>query len=110
MICDIFLSIMPAILCIYCTLGREVQSCANLVHVLRIGERSTILHKSCAYIAHWGEKYNLAQMFRIGERSTILRKSCAYIAHWGEKYNFAQMLRIVERSTILRKSCAYIAH
>ena len=104
MICDIFLPIMPAI---FAHWGREVQSCANLAHILRIGEIST-------YIAHWRNKYNLAQIMRIycalekqvqscenlahilriGERSTILRKSCAYIAHWGKKYNFAQILRI----------------
>ena len=62
------------------------------VHValeLRIGERSTILHKSCAYIAHWRNKYTLAQILRIGERKYNLahilhigRESCAYIAHW----------------------------
>ena len=39
--------------------------------------------KSCAYIAHWGTKYNLAHILCIGEISTILRESCAYIVHWG---------------------------
>ena len=48
MICDIFLPIMPAILCIYCTLGREVQSCTNLAHILHIWEVSTILRIYCA--------------------------------------------------------------
>ena len=33
-------------LCIYCTLQKEVQSCANLVHILHIGEISTIFSKS----------------------------------------------------------------
>ena len=86
--CDIFLPIMPAILCKYFTLGRKVQSCTyiahwgnkyNLAHILRIGEEV----QSCA---------NLAHILRIGERSTILRKSYAYIAQWGNKYNLAQIL------------------
>ena len=86
------------------TTKKEVQSCANLAHILRIGERSTILRKSCAYIAHRGNKYNLAHILRIGERSTILRKFCAYIAHWGNKYDLAQILRIA------RESWANFAH
>ena len=39
------------------------------MHILRIGEISTILHKSCAYIAHWRNKYNLAQILCICARS-----------------------------------------
>ena len=50
------------------------NTCARF-SILRIGERSTILRKSCAYIAHWRKKYNLAHILRIG------RESCAYIAH-----------------------------
>ena len=92
MICDIFLPIMPEILCKYCTLGREVQSCANLAYILCIGEISTILCKSCAYIAHWGNKYNLAQTLRIYCASG---KELQYIAH---------ILRIG------RESCANLAH
>ena len=65
-----------------------VQSCANLAHILCIGEISTILHISCVYIAHWGKKYNLAQILRIycalGENlAHILRidTSNAQLAH-----------------------------
>ena len=85
--------------------GRE--SCANLAHILCIREISTILCKSCTYIAHiahWRNNYNLAQILCIGERRTILRKSCTYIAHWGKKYNIAQIVRIG------RESCRNLAH
>ena len=67
------------------------------MHILHIGERSTILRKSCAYIAHWGNKYNLAHILRIEKEVQ------AYA-------NPAHILRIEERSTILRKCRAYIAH
>ena len=82
---------MPAILCIYCTLGREVQSCANLVHW---GKKYN-LRKSCTYIAHW-------------ERSTILLKSCAYIA-LGKEIEYCANLAHWERSRILRIQCACCA-
>ena len=76
------------ILHIYCPLGKkynltqilrigEVQSCANVGHILRIREISTILRKSCAYIVHWGKKYNLAQILPI--YCVLGRESCAYI-------------------------------
>ena len=87
------------ILRIHCTLEKEVQSCANLAHILHIGERNTVLHKSCTYIAHWGEKYNLA--------------------HWRKKYNLAQILciyctsgkvNLTHISHIVRESCANLAH
>ena len=111
MICEIFLPTMPAILCMYCTLGREVQYSANIAHILHLWEEVQF----CANLAHilcTDKKYNLVQMLRIycalgkqalscasdacilhiGEISTILLKSCAYIAHWGK--NLVQMLRI----------------
>ena len=72
------------------------NNACNLVHILHIGERSTILRKSCAYI-------------RIGERNTILRKSCANLAHILHieeiSTNLVHILRMKERSTIVRKSC-----
>ena len=102
---------------LYCALWKEVQSCANLAHILHIEERGKILHKSCAYIAYWRNNYNL-------------RKSCAYIAYWRNKYNLVQILciycalekevqsctnlayilHIGEITTILHKSCGYIVH
>ena len=77
------------ILRIYCALEKEVQWKCNIVHILRIGEISTILHKSCVYIAHWGNKYNLAQI-------------------WGNKYNLAQILGIC--CPLRRESCANLVH
>ena len=65
------------------------------MHIFRMGEITTILHRSCAYIAHWRKKYNLAQIFCIYCASEKEVQSCAYIAHW-------------ER--IFHKSCEYIAH
>ena len=90
MICDIFLPIMPAI---FAHWGREVQFCANLAHILRIGEIST-------YIAHWRNKYNLAQIVRIYCALGKGAQSCANLPH---------ILHIGERSTILHKFCGYIA-
>ena len=39
-----------------------------------------------------GKKYNLAHILHIEEGNVILCKSCAYIVHWGNKYNLAQIL------------------
>ena len=55
--------------------------------------------QSCAYIAHWRNNYNLAHILHIGEITTILQKSCAYLAdilHINNynNYNLAQILRI----------------
>ena len=61
-----------------CTLRNEMKFRANSAHILRIGEISTTLRKSCTYIQSCA---NLAHILRIGERSRILRKSCPYIAH-----------------------------
>ena len=55
--------------------GKEVQSYANLAHNLHIGERSTILHKSCAYIALWEKKYILHIYCALG------REPWANVAH-----------------------------
>ena len=72
MICDIFLPIMPAIfahsgekynlaqiLRKSCALEKEVQSCANLAHILRIGEEV----QSCAYVLT--QIMNLTQVVNI---------------------------------------------
>ena len=92
-----------------CTRLYFFLQCAIYAQDLRIEEISTILCKSCTYIAHWTNKYNLVQILciycalekevqscanlvhilRIEEISTILCESCAYIAHWRKKYNLA---------------------
>ena len=86
---------LAQILRIYCTSGKEVQSCTNLVPILCIGR------ESCTNPSH---------ILLIGEITTILNKSCAYIAHWRNKYNLEHILHIycaLEREV---QSCAYIAH
>ena len=90
---------------IYCALEKEVQSCTNLAHILRIGERGTILRKSCVQSCA-----NLAHILRIGEITTILRKSCAYIAHWRNNYNLAQILHIYCALEKEVQSCANLAY
>ena len=59
-------------------IGRE--SCANLAHIFHMGEITTILRKSCAYIAHWGKKYNLAQILCIycGLGDNLAQILCIY--------------------------------
>ena len=54
-----------AILCIYCALGKEVQSYANLAHILRVGEK----------------KYNLVQIFCIYCALGKEVQSCANFVH-----------------------------
>ena len=69
-----------------------------------------MLHKSCAYIAHWRKKYNLGQILRIYCALEKEVQSCAYIAHWRNKYNLAQILRIYWALGKEVQSCANLAH
>ena len=71
------------------------------MHVLRIGEITTFLRKSCAYIAHWRKKYNLVQILCIYCALGKEVQSCTNLPH---------ILCIGERSTILHKSCTNLAH
>ena len=93
MICDIFLPIMPAIFAHW--------------------ERSTILSKSYAYIAHWRKKCNLVQILRIYCALEKEVQSCANFAHIlriGEYYNLAQNLHTYSALGKEVQSCANLAH
>ena len=48
------------------------------MHILHTAERSTILCKPCAHIAHWREKHNLVHILRIDKRKVL---TCINIAH-----------------------------
>ena len=63
----------------------------NLAHILRFQEISTMLLKSCAYIAHGKNNYNLAQILHI---YCPLEKEVPFCA------NLVHILCIKEISTI----------